>query len=173
MGISLTNSNTFTITNALGERKFSLENKMPHIIHNVTGNVTIPKVYTGSSSALQVDRVDELVILANTYIGINNDEHFIMPFYTISGGVANSNNYVVSGHGSTMVRRIQSSTTKEYLGSSILNVIAENGTLKLVCEHHVDRTTGPVGIGEYIAYEGDSDVSIGYRIYYGRINGSN
>lgn len=175
MGISL-NNNSFTITNAVGDVKFSLDNKMPHIIHSITGNISIPKIYAaGNFSTTKIDRTDELVILANTFIGINNDEHFIMPFYTINGGVADSNGYVMCGHGSTQVRKIEStdSSTREFLGSSILNVVAENGTLKLTCDHHIDRTSGPTGILEYNVYEGDVDVSVGYRIYYGRLNGSN
>ena len=39
MGISLNKNNAFTITDDLGNTKFSLNSKMPHIIHEITGNV--------------------------------------------------------------------------------------------------------------------------------------
>ena len=91
------------------------------------------------------------------------DEHpsMIIPFFKISGGYADTNSLIVSGTGSVVVRKIVQATSRELLGTSIINVVQENGQLKLVCNQQLDRSG-------FANYTGDDSVYISYRIHYGR-----
>ena len=51
MGISLTKTDPFTIKDGKGNTRFSLNGRMPHIIHNLSGNVTIPTVLINQLAA--------------------------------------------------------------------------------------------------------------------------
>ena len=82
MGISLNKNSAFTITDNLGSTKFSLNSKMPHIIHESTGNVAVPGLSL-SIGQQTLTRVDTLVTLADTYISTDNSNNFIFPFISI------------------------------------------------------------------------------------------
>jgi len=127
MGISL-NSGAFNITDRLGNTKFSLDKRMPHILYNTPGVISIPKVLALSPTAKYVDRSDEFILINNSLI--NTDDYFVMPFYKVNGGVADSGSSVISGSGSVMVREIIQPSTGLYLGSSIITTIVEPGILK-------------------------------------------
>jgi hypothetical protein len=161
MGISLNKDNLFTITNGVGDIKFSLENRMPHIIHDISGTVEVPRILVENPDYQTVERIEELVVLANTYINSSVEDSFILPFYSISGGYLDTASKQISGIGSTMIRQVRQATTKEFLGSSILDIIQEDGMLKLMCSHHLDRSG-------FANIEGDDVVYLSYRIYYGR-----
>lgn len=158
MGLQLEKDN-FNITDRLGNTKFSLNNRMPHILYNIPGITAIPRILSATPSADAVERTDEIVLINNSLI--NTEDYFVMPFYRINGGVADSGNYVVSGVGSTLLRLIRQPSTGEYLGSSILTTVVQSGVLKLVCKHSFVRAG-------YTNIEGDFDVNIAYRVYYGR-----
>jgi hypothetical protein len=162
MGISLNKNNAFTITDSLGNTKFSLNSKMPHIIYEVTGNVGIPamSLLVGQQT---LSRVDTLVTLANTYISSDNANNFIFPLIKISGGVADTNGKVLPALGSTVLRVIKDQTTNSILGTSVLDCIQDQGSLKLICTNNFDRGTSGFAVG-------DDAVSISYRVYYGRFN---
>ena len=165
MGISL-NSGTFNITDSLGDIKFSLDRRMPHILYNgiiniyfLRGFISIPKILALSLTAKYVDRSDEFILINNSLI--NTDDYFVMPFYKVNGGVADSGSYVISGSGSVMVREIIQPSTGLYLGSSIITTIVEPGILKIVCKHKFDRQG-------FTNIAGDDIINLAYRIYYGR-----
>ena len=158
MGISL-NSGTFNITDSLGDIKFSLDRRMPHILYNTPGVISIPKILALSLTAKYVDRSDEFILINNSLI--NTDDYFVMPFYKVNGGVADSGSYVISGSGSVMVREIIQPSTGLYLGSSIITTIVEPGILKIVCKHKFDRQG-------FTNITGDDIINLAYRIYYGR-----
>ena len=155
--------NNFTITDNKGVVKFSLNNRMPHIINDISGTIEIPRVFkTGVPLNTQsIDREDLVTTISNSYISVNVEDSFILPFYKITGGYSDTNNLIVSGTGSVLLRRIVQATTREYLGGSILNLIQENQELKLICNQHLDRSG-------YTNIEGDDVVNVSYRIYYGR-----
>ena len=164
MGISLNTSNAFTITDSLGNTKFSLDYRMPHIIHNISSTyIEIPKMFKPgvNSDTQNIDRVDEIAVLANTHITSNLQDSMILPFFKISGGYADTNSKIVSGTGSVVLRRIVQATSRELLGTSILNIVQENDQLKLVCNQQLDRSG-------FANYNGDDEIYISYRIYYVR-----
>lgn len=163
MGISLYPNNAFTITDKFGNTKFSLDKRMPHIISEFSGTASIPKIYKDGVdyNTIVINRVDDIVTLSDTYISSNYEDSLILPFYKITGGVSDTNNKIVSGIGSTIVRKIFQPSTKEFLGSSILDIVQENGSLKIVCNQSLDKSG-------FSNIDGDIEVSISYKIYYGR-----
>ena len=165
MGISLNQNNAFTVTDIYGNTKFSLDKKFPHIIHTFSGTVSVPKIYAPdvSYSTTVIDRIDTVTILSNAYISSAIEDSFILPFFKITGGVSDTDNKIVSGAGSTIVRKIYQPSTREFLGSSIVDIIQEEGLLKMVCNQQLDKT-GSLNV------DGDVEVSISYKIYYGRFN---
>jgi len=171
MGISLDSSNAFTITNVLGETKFSLDRQMPHLIQDYTGYVLVPKVFKDGVdlNSQIVNRTDTLVTLVNDNdntdktLSVDPNDAFIFPWFYISQGYADTStsNVVVSGTGSTIVRKLVQSTDKSYLGSSIIDVVQENSELKIVCR----QSFNSLGFANHT---GDVSVGLYYRVYYGR-----
>lgn len=163
MGISFNKNDVFTIKNAAGDTKFTLSKRMPHIIHDISGTVSIPKVLDANVTSRYaiVNRVDDVVTLTNVNLSINKEDSFIMPFYKIDTGEAYTSNLVISGAGSILVRRLTQPSSGEYLGCSILNIVQEDGSLKIVCNQHIDRSG-------YASIAGDVAINISYRVYYGR-----
>jgi hypothetical protein len=162
MGISLNKNNAFTITDDLGNTKFSLNSKMPHIIHEITGNVVIPTLSL-TVGQQTLSRIDTLVTLANTYISSDNANNFIFPLIKISGGIADTGSKILPSLGSTVLRRITEQSTGTLLGTSILDCIEDQGSLNFICTNNFDRGTSGFAIG-------DDAVTISYRVYYGRFN---
>ena len=163
MGISLYKNDAFTITDRYGNTKFSLTNRMPHIFGDFSGTVAIPKIYIQDEvdfNTAIINRTDEIAILTDEYTA-SYENSFILPFYNITGGVSDTGGKIVSGAGSTIIRKIFQPTTREFLGSSILDVVLEDDKLKIVCNQHIDKTG-------FSNIDGDVEVSISYRIYYGR-----
>ena len=158
MGLSL-NSSNFTITDGLGNTKFSLDRKMPHILYNVPGYIGVPQVLGLNPTAGYINRTEEYVLVNNALI--NTNDYFVMPFYKINGGLADTGSYVVLGAGSTVFRQIIQPSTGIFLGSSILTTVVEPGILKLVIKHNFDRQG-------YTNITGDDIINIAYRVYYGR-----
>ncbi len=163
--IAVLNPNAFTITDAYGNIKFSLDKRFSHIIHEFSGTVSVPKIYAPdvNYSTTVIDRADTVITLSNTYISSALEDSFILPFFKITGGVSDTDNKIVSGAGSTIVRKIYQPTTREFLGSSIVDIIQEDGLLKMICNQQLDKT-GSLNV------DGDVEVSISYKIYYGRFN---
>jgi hypothetical protein len=162
MGISLNKNDAFTITNDLGNTKFSLLSKMPHIIHEITGNVSVP-TFSLTVGQQTLSRIDTLVTLANTYISSDNANNFIFPLIKISGGSADTGGKVLPALGSTVIRRITEQSTGSLLGTSILDCVEEQGNLNFICTNNFDRGVSGFAIG-------DESVTISYRVYYGRFN---
>ena len=151
-------SSGITIKDKLGNTKFSLDKKMSPILYNVTGVIEVPLILS-DPTLKYVDRTDEFVLVNNSLI--NTNDYFILPFYTISGGVSESLNTVTSGVGSVQLREIIQPSTGIYLGSTVMTTIAENGVLKIMCKHSLDKQT-------YTNISGDAVVFVAYRVYYGR-----
>jgi len=160
MGLTLEKAN-FTITDSLGNTKFSLDRRIPHIIYNLPGVVTIPTILGADPNATSVERTDEIILINNSLI--NTNDYFILPFVQINGGYADSGNYVVNATGSTVLRVIKQPSSGTYLGSSIMTFVAEPDTLKIVCKHSFDRKG-------YTNIEGDDPILVSYRLYYGRFS---
>jgi hypothetical protein len=162
MGISLNKNNDFIITDDLGNTKFSLNSKMPHIIYEITGNVTVPTLSL-TIGQQTLSRIDNLVTLANTYISSDNANNFIFPLLKISGGAADSGGKVLPALGSTVLRRVTEQSTGSLLGTSVLDCVVNQENLNLICTNNFDRGVSGFAIG-------DDSVTISYRIYYGRFN---
>jgi len=161
MGISLNKDDTFTIKDGLGNTKFSLDKRMPHIFGEFSGTVSIPKIYDlEPASTSIINRIDIITTLSSSYIS-NYDDSFILPFYNITGGIADTNSKIVCGIGSTIIRKFFQPSSREFLGSSILDVIIEDGSLKLICNQHLDKTG-------FTNIDGDVAITLSYKIYYGR-----
>lgn len=158
MGITLAKDD-FTITDSAGNTKFSLNRRIPHILYNLPGSITIPTILSADPNASSVERTDESILINNSLI--NTDDYYILPFVRINGGYADSSNYVVNATGSTVLRVIRQPSTGLYLGSSIMTFVAESGVLKIICKHSFDRKG-------YVNITGDDIVNIYYRVYYGR-----
>lgn len=158
MGISLEKDN-FTITDAAGNTKFSLNRRIPHIIYNLPGIITIPTILGADPNASSVERTDESILINNSLI--NTNDYYILPFVQINGGYADSSNYVINATGSTVLRVIRQPSTGLYLGSSIMTFVAEPGVLKIICKHSFDRKG-------YTNITGDDPITVSYRVYYGR-----
>ena len=163
MGISLNTNNAFNITDRFGNTKFSLDKRMPHIIGDFSGTVSPPLIYTsGISFTIPIiNRIDIVAILSASNISTNLEDSFILPFYSITGGWADTGTNIISGTGSTIIRKIFQPTTREYLGCSILDIVQDNGSLNIICSNHIDKTG-------FNNIDGDVPVTISYRIYYGR-----
>ena len=108
MGISFNQNNAFTITDRFGDTKFSLDKRMPHIFAEFSGIVSVPKIYKSGVdiNTIVINRTDDVVTLSNSYISVNYEDSLILPFYKITGGVSDTNNKIVSGTGSTIIRKI-------------------------------------------------------------------
>ena len=65
----------FTITDSLGNTKFSLDRRIPHIIYNLPGVVPIPTILGANPNASAVERTDEIVLINNSLI--NTNDYFI------------------------------------------------------------------------------------------------
>jgi hypothetical protein len=165
MGISLNSNDAFTITDGNGNVRFAIGDKMPHIIGNITGTLEIPKIFKDgvNPDSQNIDREDILATYGELNGIYSNDsaDSFIMPFYSISGGYSDTGGKIVSGTGTTVIRRIEQATSKEYLGSSLLDWVEKNGELTLICSQHLARSG-------YANIIGDDSVYLSFRIYYGR-----
>lgn len=162
MGLDIS-SNKLLITNSTGEIKFSTERKMPHILYSVSGTFSIPTIVPSGSGVNYFERKDEQILITNSLI--NNSNYFILPFYRIIGGPADSGGASITGGGSVIVRIVRHTNDGQFLGSSILETTVSSGVLKLVCHQNLNRAS------EYNnAYPitGDDIVSVDYRVYYGR-----
>jgi hypothetical protein len=151
----------FLITDGLGKTKFSLDRRIPHIIYNLPGLNTIPRITEADPTASNIERTDEIILINNTLI--NTDDYFILPFISINGGYADSGDAVINATGSTVLRIIKQPSSGEFLGSSILTFKVEPETLKIVCKHSFERKG-------YTNIEGDDPIVISYRVYYGRFS---
>lgn len=158
MGIDLRSTN-FTIKDGSGNTKFSTERRIPHLLYNIPGVISVPTILGPNPSAVTVERTDEFILINNNNITTN--DYFVLPFFRINGGPAESGNNVLTGGGSVLLRIIRQPSTGLYLGSTILNTVVENGTLKLVCKQNLDKTG-------YTNIEGDDIINVAYRVYYGR-----
>lgn len=150
-----------TFTNTRGQTKFSLEKRMPHIIYDLTGLYGLDLVLRDNPRADFVERTDELVLIRNSLI--NNTDYFLLPFFKINGGLADTGSKVVPAIGSTLLREIRQPSTEELLGTTIITPIVEPGVLKLQVKHSFNRQG-------YTNIIGDDVVNISYRIYYGRFS---
>lgn len=159
MGIELTSS-AFNIKNSRGEIKFSTDRRIPHLLYDVPGSFNIPQILASNPNAEFVDEQNELILVTNR--NINNENFFLLPFFKINGGPAETGNSVIVGGGSILVRIYRQPSTGEFLGSSILTVVAENNSLKISVSNNIDRR------GIRGAIVGDDLINVSYRVYYGR-----
>lgn len=159
MGIELTSS-AFNIKNSKGEIKFSTDRRIPHLLYDVPGSFSVPPILVSNPDAQFVDEQNELILVTNR--NINNENFFLLPFFKINGGPAETGNSVIVGGGSILIRIYRQPSTGEFLGSSIMTAIAENNSLKISVSNNIDRA------GTRGTATGDDLISISYRIYYGR-----
>jgi hypothetical protein len=157
----LLESGNFTITDNLGNTKFALDRRMPHIIYDIPGVTAIPTILGATPTATRVERTDEIILINNSLI--NTDDYFLLPFISINGGYADSGNYVVNATGTTVLRVIRQPSTGLYLGSTLLTFVAESETLKIVAKHSFDKK-------DFTNITGDDEILISYRVFYGRFS---
>lgn len=159
MGIELTSS-AFNIKNSKGEIKFSTDRRIPHLLYDIPGSFNVPPILASNPDAQFVDEQNELILVTNR--NINNENFFLLPFFKINGGPAETGNSVIVGGGSILIRIYRQPSTGEFLGSSIMTAIAENNSLKISVSNNIDRQ----GVRGTVV--GDDLINISYRIYYGR-----
>jgi hypothetical protein len=159
MGIELTSS-AFNIKNSKGEIKFSTDRRIPHLLYDIPGSFNVPPILASNPDARFVDEQNELILVTNR--NINNENFFLLPFFKITGGPAETGNSVIVGGGSILIRIYRQPSTGEFLGSSIMTAIAENNSLKISVSNNIDRQ------GVRGTTTGDDLINISYRIYYGR-----
>lgn len=152
------NKDNFTITDNNENIKFSIDRKMPAILFSISNIINITPIFLDSTTT-RVNRRDEYFVVSNEII--NNRDYFILPFFKIAGGTADTNNYVATGGGSTVLRVIRQPSTGEYLGSSLLSTIVDGNTIKLVVDNSADK-------GTFRNISGDVAITISYRVIYGR-----
>lgn len=160
MGLNL-NQEDFTITDSVGNIKFSTERKMPTIISDISGIISLDTVVKDGDTSSIINRKDEYILSTNPLI--NKDDYIIIPFFKINGGVSDTENTVIAGGGSLLLRVIRQPSTGIYLGSSIMSVEVEEDQLKIVVNNSLDKT----GFKNII---GDDIVNVSYRVYYGRFS---
>jgi len=161
MGIDL-NSSKFTIKDRFGDTKFSTDFRMPHILYDVPGTISVPKILALDPVADYVERTEETILITNQLI--NNSNYFLMPYFRINGGPSDTGSSVICGGGSVVLRVIRQPSTGEFVGSSLLTAVVESNTIKLIVNHNLDRRS----LTSSKNITGDDIINVGYRIYYGR-----
>jgi len=161
MGIDL-NSSKFTIRDRSGSTKFSTDFRMPHILYDIPGTISVPRILAFDPVSDYVERDEETILITNQLI--NNSNYFLMPYYRINGGPSDTGSSIICGGGTVVLRVIRQPSTGEFLGSSLLTAIVESNTIKLVVKHNFDRRS-LIGSKNIV---GDDVINVGYRIYYGR-----
>lgn len=159
MGLEL-NSSEFIIRNAVGDVKFSTNRKMPHLLYDIPGSFNIPSILASNPNAGIVDEQNEIIVVTNP--NINNQNYFLLPFFRINGGPAETGNSVAVGGGSFLVRIFRQPSTGQFLGSTIMTAEVAGNSLKISVSNNLDRTGVSGGV------TGDDFINVGYRIYYGR-----
>jgi hypothetical protein len=156
--IDLTNSD-FLITDTAGNTKFTTQRRFPHIITSTFfNNFNIP-VAGGASSAY----VEKYVLATAPYIQLQDS--FVLSFFKIRGGAADTAGTWTCGGGSIMLRLLTDSGSGTFSGSTILDVrptdkdpITNEGSLILNVQQNF------IGGG----VNGNDAISIDAKIYYGR-----
>ena len=161
MGIDL-NSSKYTIKDRSGQTKFSTDFRMPHILYDVPGTISVPKVLALDPISDYVERTEETILITNELI--NNSNYFLMPYYRINGGPADTGTSVICGAGTVVLRIIRQPSTGEFVGCSLVTAVVESNTIKLVVKHNLDRRS----LISSKNIVGDDVINVGYRIYYGR-----
>ena len=162
MGL-LFDNNTFKITNAGGETKFALDRQMPHmIIVRKTGTLTLPSILSSDPTAEIINRTDSYTIVTDSRIKTN--DYFLLPYYKLTNGVADTGSYYMCGVGSTLIRIIRQPLTGVILGTSLLDVVVEEGSLKVQVRNTFDRSNNINLIAS------DTAVTLDYSVYYGRFS---
>jgi hypothetical protein len=159
MGLEL-NNRSFVIKNSVGDIKFSTERRIPHLLYDIPGSFNIPPILTNNPTANIVDEQNELILITN--LNITSQNYFLLPFFKINGGPAETGNSVIIGGGSILVRIYRQPGTGQFLGSTILTALVDDTSLKISVSNNLDRT----GIRGSVI--GDDLINVSYRIYYGR-----
>lgn len=162
MGLTF-NSSEFTVRNSTGTVKFTTSRQYPHIIQSVAGSFTIDTIIPSGSSVGIIERTDTHNVISSP--AINNSKFIVFPYYKITGGFADSGDYIISGGGSVLLRVVKNPTDDTFLGSSILNCVVDSGQIRLECVQTINRENR---FGNLIPIDGDVPVTVYYRIYYGR-----
>jgi hypothetical protein len=160
MGLNFSKSD-FTITDENGNIKFSIDRKMPIMLQNISGTLSVSKILAENPAATIVNRRDEFILSTSTEI--NNQNYVIFPYFRVNGGVSDTGQTVICGGGSIVLRVIRQPSTGLYLGSSLLSVVVEPNLLKLRVDHALDRTN-------FTNISGDDIINLAYRVHYGRFS---
>lgn len=155
--IDLTSSD-FLITDTTGNTKFTTNRRYPHIVSTTTiNNFSIP--IAGSTSSAGVEKT-----LLETAPYIQLQDSFVLTFFRIRGGAADTAGTWTCGGGSIMVRILTDTSSGEFAGSTIIDVrptdrnpVTNSGSLILNVQQN---KVGDVN--------GNDAVSIDAKIYYGR-----
>lgn len=162
MGL-LFDNNTLKITNAAGETKFALDRQMPHmIVVRKTGTLTLPSILSSSPSAETIERTDSYSIITDARI--KTTDYFLLPYYKLTNGIADTGSYYICGVGSTLIRIIRQPLTGVILGTSLLDTVVEDGELKIQIRNTFNRSNNLNLIAS------DTAVTLDYSIYYGRFS---
>lgn len=153
------NNQDFLITDSNGNTKFSINRKMPAILFDVAGTISVNKILSDDPNASTVSKVEDFPLITNFLI--NNNDYFVLPYFRILGGPSDTGDTVITGGGSIILRAIRQPSTGDYLGSSLLSVTVNNGSLSLTVNHELDR-------GNFKNIVGDDTINVAYRVYYGR-----
>lgn len=162
MGAEFT-SNEFVLKNEKGEIKFSTKRRVPHFIYNIFGTLDVPLI----GNQVFVNRKDE-TLLINNINTIKDENSFILPFYRIQGGTADTEGKIITGGGSVILRVIRQPTTGIFMGSTIVTTFVEGSNLKISIQQNIDRTGRTPNEPSFSNYEGDVPITLNYRVYYGR-----
>jgi hypothetical protein len=155
-------SSDFLITDTAGNTKFTTQRRYPHIISTaIVNNFNIPAAGLTSTAG-----VEKYLILSAPYIQLQDS--FVISFFRIRGGAADTAGTWTCGGGSIMLRILTESGSGTFAGSTIIDIrptdrdpVTNSGSLILnIQQNNISDIYNDVN--------GNDAVSIDAKIYYGR-----
>lgn len=194
MGLLIQN-NDITLRDSLGNARFTTAKRMPHLILPANGTISVPNCqgsslyvagvgYAGEPYAVwsgtTVDYTQDFIVLNDPKISAT--DAFILPFFKITNGMADTGAGAVTGSGSVILR-IFVDGAGYYRGVATLTPLVVGNTVVLRVKTSILDSAGalaghtPIPITSSLAVNqsanvelSDTNYTINYRLYYGRFS---